>query len=222
FCSSRRRHTRFSRDWSSDVCSSDLTYRRAEIPAVTVQIMSASGQIGQPARPGRLRLRQCTLSHAAAAAAKPPRCGRSPVPVPAVPGFLRFTADIDLHQNVQIRHGIRALLAEATGNFVAVDGFHPVKMPGHQARFIGLQRADKMPFNIAQMRQRSNFFQTVLYIILTKSALAQPVDGLYLSGGFGFTDRQQAYTGGVALMVAAGLLQSLLHSLIVLFSAWHG
>src|SRR5690606_40444314 len=24
--SSRRRHTRFSRDWSSDVCSSDLTY----------------------------------------------------------------------------------------------------------------------------------------------------------------------------------------------------
>src|SRR5690606_9551037 len=28
FFSSRRRHTRFSRDWSSDVCSSDLTCRR--------------------------------------------------------------------------------------------------------------------------------------------------------------------------------------------------
>src|SRR5690606_39890239 len=26
FFSSRRRHTRFSRDWSSDVCSSDLDY----------------------------------------------------------------------------------------------------------------------------------------------------------------------------------------------------
>src|SRR5690606_39937812 len=26
FFSSRRRHTRFSRDWSSDVCSSDLEY----------------------------------------------------------------------------------------------------------------------------------------------------------------------------------------------------
>src|SRR5690606_22820457 len=25
FCSSRRRHTSFSRDWTSDVCSSDLT-----------------------------------------------------------------------------------------------------------------------------------------------------------------------------------------------------
>src|SRR5690606_5335598 len=28
FFSSRRRHTRFSRDWSSDVCSSDLQPRR--------------------------------------------------------------------------------------------------------------------------------------------------------------------------------------------------
>src|SRR5690606_40459584 len=27
FFSSRRRHTRFSRDWSSDVCSSDLRHR---------------------------------------------------------------------------------------------------------------------------------------------------------------------------------------------------
>src|SRR5690606_17844158 len=26
FCSSRRRHTRFSRDWSSDLCSSDLVW----------------------------------------------------------------------------------------------------------------------------------------------------------------------------------------------------
>src|SRR5207302_3485779 len=29
FFSSRRRHTRFSRDWSSDVCSSDLAARMA-------------------------------------------------------------------------------------------------------------------------------------------------------------------------------------------------
>src|SRR5690606_40608527 len=31
FFSSRRRHTRFSRDWSSDVCSSDLTYVRFHV-----------------------------------------------------------------------------------------------------------------------------------------------------------------------------------------------
>src|SRR5690606_41165246 len=30
FFSSRRRHTRFSRDWSSDVCSSDLGDQRLE------------------------------------------------------------------------------------------------------------------------------------------------------------------------------------------------
>src|SRR5690606_40503701 len=32
FFSRRRRHTRFSRDWSSDVCSSDLT--TANIPSI--------------------------------------------------------------------------------------------------------------------------------------------------------------------------------------------
>src|SRR5690606_39712226 len=31
FFSSRRRHTRFSRDWSSDVCSSDLYHTFSEI-----------------------------------------------------------------------------------------------------------------------------------------------------------------------------------------------
>src|SRR5207245_4029545 len=37
FCSSRRRHTRCYRDWSSDVCSSDLTLRDSHetLPRVT-------------------------------------------------------------------------------------------------------------------------------------------------------------------------------------------
>src|SRR5690606_39634226 len=34
FFSSRRRHTRFSRDWSSDVCSSDL-YEQEQIRKIT-------------------------------------------------------------------------------------------------------------------------------------------------------------------------------------------
>src|SRR3712207_7772089 len=33
FFSSRRRHTRYWRDWSSDVCSSDLGWPAAEAPA---------------------------------------------------------------------------------------------------------------------------------------------------------------------------------------------
>src|SRR6266511_5848034 len=35
FFSSRRRHTRFSRDWSSDVCSSDLTDSAGQVQATT-------------------------------------------------------------------------------------------------------------------------------------------------------------------------------------------
>src|SRR5690606_40018123 len=34
FFSSRRRHTRFSRDWSSDVCSSDLGFRGEALPSI--------------------------------------------------------------------------------------------------------------------------------------------------------------------------------------------
>src|SRR5690606_40485375 len=40
FFSSRRRHTRFSRDWSSDVCSSDLT-RGQEDRKIPVQVWEA-------------------------------------------------------------------------------------------------------------------------------------------------------------------------------------
>src|SRR5690606_41126012 len=49
FFSSRRRHTRFSRDWSSDVCSSDLTMAGVVIrfsgdAAVAVLITQAQGE----------------------------------------------------------------------------------------------------------------------------------------------------------------------------------
>src|SRR5690606_40121906 len=41
--SSRRRHTRFSRDWSSDVCSSDLT--------PTILVNADPAYLGAPHRP---------------------------------------------------------------------------------------------------------------------------------------------------------------------------
>src|SRR5690606_40101989 len=44
FFSSRRRHTRFSRDWSSDVCSSDLT-GRIEVDGRHVEILSRAGSL---------------------------------------------------------------------------------------------------------------------------------------------------------------------------------
>src|SRR5207253_7246659 len=46
FFSSRRRHTRWPRDWSSDVCSSDLDGKRfpAEWDVVRNRIVSSVGQ----------------------------------------------------------------------------------------------------------------------------------------------------------------------------------
>src|SRR5207237_6141028 len=41
FCSSRRRHTRFKCDWSSDVCSSDLSRRRRSACMATNQKFDA-------------------------------------------------------------------------------------------------------------------------------------------------------------------------------------
>src|SRR5690606_40602418 len=37
FFSSSRRHTRFSRDWSSDVCSSDLSFKKIDALGGSVQ-----------------------------------------------------------------------------------------------------------------------------------------------------------------------------------------
>src|SRR5690606_9406166 len=60
--SSRRRHTRFSRDWSSDVCSSDLLtsgQRQLEIPDMWAEVEAAvaqwrheQGEATPPAPPG--------------------------------------------------------------------------------------------------------------------------------------------------------------------------
>src|SRR5690606_40980830 len=53
FFSSRRRHTRFSRDWSSDVCSSDLTgkpLRSSSSPRATI-IVRVSSWAGSPVVP---------------------------------------------------------------------------------------------------------------------------------------------------------------------------
>src|SRR5690606_41577847 len=54
FFSSRRRHTRFSRDWSSDVCSSDLPVT-AVVPAPVVPApvvpAAAAGERNEPEQP---------------------------------------------------------------------------------------------------------------------------------------------------------------------------
>src|SRR5947209_12778052 len=44
FFSSRRRHTRYWRDWSSDVCSSDLARNRDALEAAAKEVGRAGGQ----------------------------------------------------------------------------------------------------------------------------------------------------------------------------------
>src|SRR5260370_29705853 len=90
FFSSRRRHTRFKCDWSSDVCSSDLPRGRRWhlLMHVCVQAGSAIGKccasgndvdvplLYQFLRPGRFQLRQvarCFAALGAAAEAQPRR-----------------------------------------------------------------------------------------------------------------------------------------------------
>src|SRR3712207_7551632 len=56
FFSSRRRHTRYWRDWSSDVCSSDLGYppaREVDAQPVVVELVGALARgDGRPAHDG--------------------------------------------------------------------------------------------------------------------------------------------------------------------------
>src|SRR5216684_6924065 len=54
FFSSRRQHTRCSRDWSSDVCSSDL-YRRRVLALVTLKGEGKAVPLGGPEVP-RIRV----------------------------------------------------------------------------------------------------------------------------------------------------------------------
>src|SRR5690606_41113795 len=52
FFSSRRRHTRFSRDWSSDVCSSDLGHaHRPGIWRRHGRVLINTGSFSLPGRP---------------------------------------------------------------------------------------------------------------------------------------------------------------------------
>src|SRR2546428_1114280 len=68
FFSSRRRHTRSDRDWSSDVCSSDLPY--SERPG------AAAGRLGERVPPGIIRERARELRERGEAKARAHRVRR--------------------------------------------------------------------------------------------------------------------------------------------------
>src|SRR2546428_13753743 len=69
FFSSRRRHTRSDRDWSSDVCSSDLAVLRLALPRLTiVTVHSALVQCGQRRARIEIFMAQCGHSFSVGAA----------------------------------------------------------------------------------------------------------------------------------------------------------
>src|SRR2546429_264836 len=88
FFSSRRRHPTCSRDWSSDVCSSDLTHRPAASacparrfsPPRALPAGAPQGGAGAPPPPGSLHLRSARGSWKAALRSTPeksPEIGRA-------------------------------------------------------------------------------------------------------------------------------------------------
>src|SRR6266511_4986360 len=101
FFSSRRRHTRFSRDWSSDVCSSDL--RRVELGSVErsdaeADLEPAAPDHGGPESP-HLDVRWDEVVLAAHVALQGPEIDLAAL-VPAVPVVRRGTL-AEVHAEVR-------------------------------------------------------------------------------------------------------------------------
>src|SRR5207253_7105288 len=61
FFSSRRRHTRWPRDWSSAVCSSDLKKMRSRVTASTVARLDRFGRLSWPKLSRRATVLAVTL-----------------------------------------------------------------------------------------------------------------------------------------------------------------
>src|SRR6266496_5608918 len=109
FFSSRRRHTRSLRDWSSDVCSSDLPRSR---------------QAGRgPRDRGAVRPRLLPARRSAEAAHHPPLPGRTPVTVrPTEPSTYGFeTRQLHAGQRPDPNTGARAVPIFATTSYVFED-----------------------------------------------------------------------------------------------------
>src|SRR5215203_6532108 len=93
FFSSRRRHTRYWRDWSSDVCSSDLIAGRHAVllrPVVALAVHRALHERIPADDPLRLTLREVDTRAVAAKAGRSREClrlreQRSVVPAPREP-----------------------------------------------------------------------------------------------------------------------------------------
>src|SRR2546422_1450180 len=147
FFSSRRRHTRCSRDWSSDVCSSDLggralprprgcvrdaggrargcgaARRRAVGPDVHHHALTMRGP-----RPGRILVSEAELRARIAelgGAIARDYAGESPIVVGVLQGAFLFMADL-----------IRAIAIDLTTDFIGVSSYSSAAKSSGQVRLL--------------------------------------------------------------------------------------
>ena len=83
----------------------------------------------------------------------------------------RFIVYIYLHTDIQRWEFHRALFAQALGNFQSVNRVHPAEVRRHRAGFVGLDGADKVPFNIGEISQPGLLIERLLQVTLAKRAL---------------------------------------------------
>jgi hypothetical protein len=98
-----------------------------------------------------------------------------------------------------------ALLAQALRDFQAVDAVHPVKVLGHQAGFVALDRADAMPLQ-GQILQGRDLVHRFLDVVFAKSDLPSGMGGPHGIGPPGLGDGQQLHAARrTACRLAGGL-----------------
>ena len=112
--------------------------------------------------------------------------------------FVRLGGNIHFDANLQRRHIIRTLIAQALRRFQALDGVHPMRAFGHLPGFIGLHLADNMPHNIGAIGQLIGLGRPFLNIVFTEIALAGGIHCADIGGGKRFAHRHQRHAAGGA------------------------
>src|SRR3989442_929035 len=133
FFSSRRRHTRCGRDWSSDVCSSDLSWTAGEIRTITVTVLNDGGRTWNATGAGPVKLGYKWVSDATGntfpgpslvplpADVAPGQQVRLPIVVTAPQYPTNYTMYLDLYKENEFAFADKGIAPDDTPTGVSVD-----------------------------------------------------------------------------------------------------